>query len=133
MYGRNNEKGAAIVEFALILPFLLLLVFGIVQFGFIFNGQITLTSAVREGARFSVVGNTETDVKQKVIDSSTALLLRVLEDDISVVEEVDANGNETKKVVATGTVDIIMPFLDFFTGNSITLTAESIMRNEKSF
>jgi len=133
MCNSNNERGVAIVEFAIILPVLLLLVFGIIQFGFIFNGQITLTSAVREGARFAVVGNNEGDVKDKVIKSSTALLLKVLEDDIDVIEIKEDGNVIQKKVSAKGTVDIIMPFLDFFIKNPVELTAESIMRNEKTF
>ena len=133
----NDEKGAALVEFALVLPLLLLLIGGIIQFGFIFNGQITLTSAVREGARHAVVGNSDMDVKDKVKRSSTALMLRISEDDISVMSEIDANNNPTKKVTAMGTVEIFMPFMGFLTKSSqesyMELTASSIMRNEKTF
>jgi Flp pilus assembly protein TadG len=45
------DRGAAAVEFALILPILLLLIFGIIDFGRALNAQITLTQAAREGAR----------------------------------------------------------------------------------
>jgi len=44
------------VEFALLLPLLLLLVFGIIDFGRAINAQITLTQAAREGARLSALG-----------------------------------------------------------------------------
>jgi len=44
------------VEFALLLPLLLLLVFGIVDFGRALNAQITLTQAAREGARLAALG-----------------------------------------------------------------------------
>ena len=43
------------VEFAMILPMLLLLVFGIIQFGILFNNYLTLTDAVRAGARQAAV------------------------------------------------------------------------------
>ena len=46
-----RDSGAAAVEFALVLPILLLLVFGIVDFGRLYFTQITLTDAAREGAR----------------------------------------------------------------------------------
>ncbi len=47
----SREGGAAAVELALVLPILLLLVFGIVDFGRALNLQITLTQAAREGVR----------------------------------------------------------------------------------
>ena len=49
--GRHDDRGASAVEFALLLPVLLLIVFGIVDFGRAFNAQITLTQAAREGVR----------------------------------------------------------------------------------
>jgi hypothetical protein len=47
----RRDRGSAAVETALVLPILLLIVFGIVDFGRMLNAQITLTEAAREGAR----------------------------------------------------------------------------------
>ncbi|MGD9798357.1 MAG: TadE/TadG family type IV pilus assembly protein, partial [Acidimicrobiia bacterium] len=47
----RDEDGAAAVEFALILPVLVLLVFGIIEFGMAFKSSLTVTSATRSGAR----------------------------------------------------------------------------------
>ena len=47
----SRESGAALVEFAIIAPLLLLLVFGIIEFGRAYNAQNSLTHAAREGAR----------------------------------------------------------------------------------
>lgn len=52
----RQDRGAAAVEFALLLPLLLLLVFGIIDFGRALNAQITLTQAAREGARLAALG-----------------------------------------------------------------------------
>ena len=52
----RRDRGAAAVEFALLLPVLLLLVFGIIDFGRALNAQITLTQAAREGARLAALG-----------------------------------------------------------------------------
>jgi len=49
--GSSADRGAAAVEFALLLPLLLLIVLGIIDFGRLLNAQITLTQAAREGAR----------------------------------------------------------------------------------
>ena len=55
MPGRG-EEGAAAVEFALLLPLLVMLLFGFIQLGTAFNTRIQATNAAREGARMAVVG-----------------------------------------------------------------------------
>ena len=52
----RDERGAVVVEFALVLPLLVIFVFGIVEFGRAYNAKIQLTSAVREGARAAALG-----------------------------------------------------------------------------
>jgi Flp pilus assembly protein TadG len=52
----ERERGAAAVEFALLLPILLIIVFGLIDFGRALNAQITLTQAAREGARLAALG-----------------------------------------------------------------------------
>lgn len=50
-----NDGGAAAVEFALLLPLILVLVLGIIDFGGMLHGQVTLTQAAREGARVAAL------------------------------------------------------------------------------
>lgn len=52
---RRDDRGAAAVEFALVLPILVVLVFGIVDFGRALFAYNYLTAAVREGGRFAAV------------------------------------------------------------------------------
>ena len=52
---QGKDRGSAAVEFALILPVLLLLVFGIIDFGRLLNAKITLNQAAHEGARAAAV------------------------------------------------------------------------------
>jgi Flp pilus assembly protein TadG len=49
---RNRERGSAMVEFALILPLILMLTFGVVTAALTYNHKIDLTHAAREGARY---------------------------------------------------------------------------------
>jgi Flp pilus assembly protein TadG len=62
-------------EFALVLPILAILLFGVMQFGIVFNHYITLTDAVRAGARKGAVGrhlqNPEAAVLQSVRNAAT--------------------------------------------------------------
>jgi Flp pilus assembly protein TadG len=57
----DREDGQATVEFALVLPVLALLLLGIVQFGIAFNHYLTLTDAVRAGARQAAVSRPVAD------------------------------------------------------------------------
>jgi Flp pilus assembly protein TadG len=52
---RTTENGQAVVEFAVILPVLLMILFAILQFGIVFNNYIQVTAAAREGARKAAV------------------------------------------------------------------------------
>jgi Flp pilus assembly pilin Flp len=51
----NDEEGAAVVEFALVMPILALIIFGIIDFGRAFYTLNNIISAVREGARYGAI------------------------------------------------------------------------------
>ncbi len=53
--GRRRVRGAAIVEFAVVLPLLLTILFGIIEYGWVFMVRQTLQSAAREGCRLAVL------------------------------------------------------------------------------
>lgn len=53
-----NERGAVAAEFALLLPVLLLILFGIMEFGFLMYGREVVTNATREGARAGIIAAT---------------------------------------------------------------------------
>ena len=57
--GSSADRGATAVEFALLLPLLLLILLGIIDFGRMLNAQETLTQAAREGARLVALGRTD--------------------------------------------------------------------------
>lgn len=67
----QGERGASMVEFAIILTLLFLLVFGIIQFGIAFNRDQGIQAAAREGARIAAVGGTELAVVQRVKDAQS--------------------------------------------------------------
>jgi Flp pilus assembly protein TadG len=54
---RRGDEGAAAVEFALVLPILLMIIFAIIDFGRMFNAQLVLDDAARETARAAAVLN----------------------------------------------------------------------------
>lgn len=52
---RDCQKGAAVVEFAIVVPLLLLLLFGMVEFSLLLYNKHIITNASREGARYAIV------------------------------------------------------------------------------
>jgi Flp pilus assembly protein TadG len=69
----KSERGAELIEFALIFPLLLLVLLGIIDFGFLFQRYEVLTNATREGARLATLPNyAEADVQDRVCDYLTA-------------------------------------------------------------
>jgi len=75
----RSEKGQTMVEFAMVLPILCVLLFGVIQFGILFNNYVTLTDAVRAGARKAAVsrelgaGAAVSATQQDVQNSATDL------------------------------------------------------------
>jgi Flp pilus assembly protein TadG len=66
----DSERGAAAVEFALVLPVLVLLVFGIVQFSIVYNRSQGLHAAAREGARIaSLPQTTQSQINARIMDA----------------------------------------------------------------
>lgn len=53
----DNNQGVSSIEMAIILPVLVMVIFGIFQFGLLFNNYLAITHAAREGARLASVDN----------------------------------------------------------------------------
>lgn len=66
----RRSKGVAAVEFALVVPFLLVVMFGIVDFGFMLYDKAVLTNAAREGARAGIVLRTPRLTAEQIRDIS---------------------------------------------------------------
>uniref|UniRef100_A0A7C3UXT5 Pilus assembly protein n=1 Tax=Desulfobacca acetoxidans TaxID=60893 RepID=A0A7C3UXT5_9BACT len=71
----KNQQGAAVVEFALLAPLFVALLFGVVEFGLSIYSKEVITNASREGARFGVVycspRKTAAQIKAQVQDYLT--------------------------------------------------------------
>lgn len=65
----KSQRGQAIVEFAIVLPLLLVLLFGVIDFGRALQTYITINNASREGARLGSI-NPDADVEAKVRDAA---------------------------------------------------------------
>ena len=64
---RRSERGAELIEFALILPLLIFIILGLIDFGFMFQRFEVVTNSAREGARIAVLpGYVAADVNVRV-------------------------------------------------------------------
>ena len=126
-----RDRGAAAVEFALLLPMLLLLVFGIIDFGRALNAQIVLTQAAREGSRLAALGESNANVTSGTKAAATGLSPVA----VNVVTScpTDAGAGVNAKVQVSYTFSFITPinaiaqmFGSSF-GSSMTLTATGVM------
>jgi len=129
---RHNQKGVAIIEFAIVLPLLLLLVFGAIEFGLLFYNKQVITNASREGARAAIVKpdpKNPIDIPKIVTDYCNENLI-----------DLGGNAKVPKKIELLTSGDYItvnleytydflfMPFFGF--DPSITITGKTVMRME---
>ena len=66
----TSERGQTMAEFAVVLPILVVLLFGIMQFGIAFNNYVTLTDAARAGARKAAVSRQSGDPAAADLDQA---------------------------------------------------------------
>jgi Flp pilus assembly protein TadG len=133
---RRQDQGAAAVEFALVLPLVLLLVCGIVDFGRMLNIQITLSAAAREGARWEALRLPATTGVSTATRVATAAPGVAPTPTTGILSSCPANPSPTQNasVTATTTYTFLTPlgaigglFGGGFPG-AVTLTGRGVMR-----
>ena len=130
MLGRRlqDSRGAVAVEFAFVLPLLLLLVFGIVDFSRAYNAKVSLSGAAREGVRSLALGDDTGTVVAR-----TKAAAPTLDPDDMLVDHTPATcagqpGAEGR-VVVEYTFRYVTPVPAFIgIGDSATLTGIGVMR-----
>ena len=127
----KEQKGQSLVELALILPIIVLLMFGTVEFGRVFYSYITVTSAVREGVRQAAVGKTNAEIEERIRDAVT---LAESNTRLQVVSILPAEGARTTGVPITVEIrydmPLVTPLIGDFLPNPVPLTATATMRRE---
>jgi Flp pilus assembly protein TadG len=98
---RSREDGQALVEFALVLPLLALVLFGVIQFGIAFNNYVTLTDAVRTGARTASVSRFASTPGARAEDSVRDAAVDLDQDKLSVTVTSSWARGDDVRVVAT--------------------------------
>lgn len=137
----HSERGAELIEFALVLPVLLLVLGGMFDFGIAINQYTILNNAAREGARVAAMpGWEEGDVQERVESyvQDSGLSLDALETSVDFGVNVDAGSHSVPAVTVSVTYVYDYLLLDSFLHGffaeefptTLTLKAASTMRTE---
>jgi Flp pilus assembly protein TadG len=123
------NSGNAMIEFALVFPLLLLIVFGITEFGRAIRVVQTLHSAAREGSRVAAVTAPDVDLVtarvNEVLDAA-----RVTPSGVTVEGPIGTGSNRTVRVTVTSEFEVLSgTILEDFTG-TLDLQGVSVMRFE---
>ena len=86
----HRDRAQALIEFAFILPIMLVFLFAIVDFGIAIDRRITLQHSVREGARYAAVHADELDIKQKTVDQAQGII-GLADVDVCYIDGDDSN------------------------------------------
>ena len=124
--GPGNERGSAVVEFALVLPILLLVSLAIVQVGVIARDQLLTVEAARAGAREAAVDSDAEAVRSTAIAAAPGL------DPARMELSVRRTGGLGQPVVVTVgySVPITVPLAGWLFPSEVRLTAVTAMRQE---
>lgn len=130
---RRDDRGAAAVEFALILPILLVLVLGIVQFGLTFTQWLEMVSAAREGARWGSLSYSAADIRAKVKAAAPGLDPPLTDTQITVTPPDPVNHPGDAVTVSISYSTPVLPIIGPIMGQSgptMSLTASAVNRIE---
>jgi Flp pilus assembly protein TadG len=124
-----REKGAVAVEFALVLPIFLALIFGIVEYGRAFSIQVSMAQGAREAARYTAIHYKDAGflaaAKQKAIDAAHIADLQPGEITISTCgPNLDAVVLITANTAYLTGLPTLLPFLPDF----MSISAKGVMR-----
>ena len=124
----RRENGQALVEMAMILPILLLLFWGIVEFGRLGHSYLTTTYAAREGARIGAVGMGDSAIINEV-NRRAASLPGGVSVNVSPSEGLRYTGEDIT-VQVDYYLEFYMPLMVIALDNPFEVSAVSVMRVE---
>ena len=128
---KKSERGAAVVEFAIVAPLLLILLMGAVEFGLLFYNKQVLTNASREGARAGISHLAAADITDIVENYCDSRLIRFDTDTQPATTVTGAEGSYGDDLTVTVDYEytFLVPGLLGF-GPNLDLRAITVMKME---
>jgi Flp pilus assembly protein TadG len=131
---REDSRGQALVEFALVVPILMLLLLGIVDFARAWNVYEVLTDAAREGARVIVVDNglSNDDAIIRIQEAGARAGITIAATDVQITETDLTTGSKatTVRIEYQHRLQFVGALMSLVGDGNITLVTEFSMRNE---
>lgn len=132
---KMNEQGAVAVEFALLLPVVLLILFGIIDFGMMMYGREIVTNAAREGARAGIVQGPPKRTSGEITTIANNYLTGtgVNQADVTFTPAGAGLANpNTLTVTALYNYNFLIPYIPNVVGipNPLVITTQVVMRHE---
>jgi Flp pilus assembly protein TadG len=124
--GDGRERGSATVEFALVLPLVLLMALALVQVGLLVKDQVVVEEAARAGARQATVTTDDQEARDAAV--AAAVSLDADELDVAVDREGGAGSAVTVTVVYHAAVDI--PLVSWLFPDAVDISGVATMRQE---
>ena len=125
----RGERGASAVEFAMIVPLLIVLVIGIAEFGHAFSVQGTLSAAAREGARAMALQNDPAAARTAVRTAASTVSPGITNAQITITPtSCPLTGGTTSSTYVSVTIRYPKPYLTGFFGSGVAMTAKGVMR-----
>lgn len=128
---KTRERGAVTVEFVLVATLLFVILFGIVEFAFIFSAKLIMTGAAREGARRAAVEGGATPGAYACMRDYLALGNIKAEEVDMLITPNEASYGTTIRVRLVYRYGVMTAVLRPIIGEAITLSAEVLTRGEK--
>jgi Flp pilus assembly protein TadG len=125
-HGTNGERASAAVEFALVLPLVLIMALALVQVGLLVKDQLILAGAARAGAREGAVSRDDGTVRQSAHDAAVSLDPGRLEIQI----EREGGAGSAVRVSMLYHAPVAVPFVGWLFPSSVDLSANATMRQE---
>lgn len=123
----RKQQGQALVEMALVLPILLMLFMGIFEFGRIMGAYMILSDLARDGVRHGVVGYSDQNIQNLIIDRRAWLEEERIQIDISPSAR---SKGEPLEVKVQYSLPLVAPFLSSILPNPFPLESQCTMRVE---
>lgn len=122
---RKKEKGQSLVEMALLLPVLLLMLLGLLDFGRVYYAMVAMNDAAQEGAAYAAMHPNDPKIRERATAASTGLIT-IQPEDVMFVPPDSLQAGAPVTVIVSYDFTFYTPVAQsFFGDNTVTLQAQA--------
>ncbi|MCX7708849.1 MAG: pilus assembly protein [Clostridia bacterium] len=126
---KKGMNGQSTVEAAMILPLVILILTGIIDFGLLFNNYLVIANASREGVRLASVGSADSVINSSILNMTTTLNQSKMQVTIAPSQSLRKKGDEISVTIEYEN-QLLTPVISAIVPNPMHLKARTVMRME---